>query len=138
MNYRSLLPKLPRPIRLSDDEQRRRSEGRCHHGLRTDFGRDQGAFGVPEARCTSQITQTTEDKTMQNQPKIGDFTTDAPLVLRATPNGGWLVSQQVWCADCPTMLGAYSTVEEMLDALTSALVVDQSAETPLSPDAPKG
>ena len=54
-------------------------------------------------------------------PQIGVFTTNLPIVLEMAPNGGWVVSQgdDPRCKTAP--IGAYSSAEDMLDALSSAL-----------------
>jgi hypothetical protein len=57
-------------------------------------------------------------------PQIGVFKTDAPIVLEMAPNGGWVVSQGDDPRCIPNRIGAYSSAEHMLDALSSALHAD--------------
>lgn len=63
---------------------------------------------------------------MSTFPKIGAFTKNKPISLRATPNGGWIVSQQSSEREYPVEIGAYSTAAEMLEALSSALDIQSS------------
>ena len=54
--------------------------------------------------------------------EIDAFKLDEPLILTPHPNGGWTVAQ--WSYEpgrSGALLGAYSSVDDMLDALTEAL-----------------
>ena len=61
---------------------------------------------------------------MSSEPiKIGTFSLDDRLVLTPFPNGGWVVSALEGASHLGSNdLGAYSTAEAMIDALSSALI----------------
>lgn len=62
--------------------------------------------------------------------KIGVFKADVPLTLTPCQNGGWVVTQGTAGAMIiPANLGAYSHAEDMLDALSEALVHPANDET---------
>ena len=63
-------------------------------------------------------------------PAIDVFATDAPLVLEMAPNGGWIVSQVSGRGIEPKKLGAYSSAQDMLDALSDALAAARSEAKP--------
>jgi hypothetical protein len=53
---------------------------------------------------------------------IGVFKTDQPIMIEPYPNGGWVVTQRDENPSIqPVRLGAYSTAEDMLSALSDAL-----------------
>jgi hypothetical protein len=57
----------------------------------------------------------------KEKPIIGVFRTDAPIVLEMAPNGGWVVPQVNDPREYSQRLGAYSSAEDMLRALSEAL-----------------
>lgn len=57
-----------------------------------------------------------------DHPKIGVFNTSAPLILEMAPNGGWIVSQSTDARCHAATIGAYSSAEDMLRALSAALI----------------
>jgi len=57
---------------------------------------------------------------------IGKIETDEPLILEQAPNGGWVVLQNSKdMRAAPPMIGAYSSAQDMIKALSVALLPQQ-------------
>jgi hypothetical protein len=67
---------------------------------------------------------THRDDGKRDFPEIAAFSTNEPIMIEMAPNGGWTVSQ---CSASgvivPKTLGAYSSADDMLNALSNALIV---------------
>ena len=56
-------------------------------------------------------------------PVIGVFTANEPIQIEMMPNGGWVVTQRDPDRGVmPSNLGAYSSAQDMIDALRHALI----------------
>ena len=63
--------------------------------------------------------------------KIATFTLQDVLCLEQAPNGGWTIqarSSTHGMGEMPRMLGAYSSAEDLIDALSGALNVSREPE----------
>lgn len=59
----------------------------------------------------------------EQTPSIAPFTHTENLILHPFPNGGWVVTQEgPISGDRDARLGAYSSAEDMLKALSDALM----------------
>ncbi|OWV39403.1 hypothetical protein [Mameliella alba] len=54
---------------------------------------------------------------MSKKSELGPFEAGRAIILQPTPNGGWVVSQQANRLGDTVNMGAFSSANEMLDAL---------------------
>ena len=69
---------------------------------------------------TEEITTSDMPRQTDEKPTIGVFSKTDRLMLRAAPNGGWIVSAHNGYQE--EVIGAYGSAYEMIKALQSALV----------------
>lgn len=75
---------------------------------------------------SAEITASMMPRHDDEKPTIGPFKTTDKLVLRAAPNGGWIVAAHNGHPEYQDeVIGAYGSASEMISALHTALV-DQS------------
>ncbi|KHQ50285.1 hypothetical protein [Mameliella alba] len=64
---------------------------------------------------------------MTKKSELGPFEPGRAIILQPTPNGGWVVSQQANRLGDTVNMGAFSSANEMLDALEYLRAPDKGA-----------